>query len=176
MICSVRELGIGDDHDGILVLEPADGATPGTRGRRLLGLATSSSTSPSPPTAATACRCAASPARSATALGRRLARPGAATPAGLRRRAGLVTRCAVADPAGCDRFSMRDRARPRPRRAAARGGCAAGCSSAGIRRISLAVDVTNYVMLELGQPMHAFDRAAAQRPDRRRAGPRRASG
>lgn len=32
----------------------------------------------------------------------------------------------------------------------------------GIRSIDAAVDVTNYVMLELGQPMHAFDRTEIQ--------------
>lgn len=30
-------------------------------------------------------------------------------------------------------------------------------SRAGMRSLSLPVDVTNYVMLDLGQPMHAYD-------------------
>ena len=35
---------------------------------------------------------------------------------------------------------------------------------AGQRSVSLAVDVTNYLMLELGQPLHAFDRARLTGP------------
>ena len=44
-----------------------------------------------------------------------------------------------------------------------------------MRPISLPVDVTNYVMLDLGQPLHAFDLATLEGPivvRRARAGER----
>lgn len=36
--------------------------------------------------------------------------------------------------------------------------------AAGMRSVSLAVDITNYVMLDLGQPMHAYDLGALAAP------------
>ena len=45
-----------------------------------------------------------------------------------------------------------------------------------MRPISLAVDVTNYVMLELGRPIHGYDADKLQGPIRVRRAPPRASG
>ncbi|MBA2389289.1 MAG: phenylalanine--tRNA ligase subunit beta [Geodermatophilaceae bacterium] len=159
MICSARELDLGADATGILVL-PADSRV-GADGVAVLGLNDM------------VVELAITPDRGYCLSIR-----------GLARELALGLRVAFRDPAaaivplrdgpppydvrvedtvGCDRFVAAvvdgiDPSRPSPLWMTRR------LATAGVRSISLAVDVTNYVMLELGQPMHAFDRDRIQGP------------
>ncbi|MDX2540841.1 phenylalanine--tRNA ligase subunit beta [Streptomyces sp. WI04-05B] len=67
----------------------------------------------------------------------------------------------VADPFACDRFTARTVTGLDPD-AQSPIWLRRRLQKAGMRPISLAVDVTNYVMLELGQPLHAYDRSRVQ--------------
>jgi phenylalanyl-tRNA synthetase beta chain len=163
MICSVRELGLGDDHAGILVLgaDGGDVPPPGTPAGPVVGLED------------VVIELAVTPDRGYCLSMRGIARemgtglatewrdPGAVTPPAWSGEPAWDVRVEDAD--RCDRFSMiamegLDPTAPTPwwiRRRLAQS---------AVRSISLAVDVTNYVMLELGQPMHAFDRDAVTGP------------
>ena len=158
MICSVRELGIGDEHSGILVL-PAESAAPGDSALPVLGL-DEAVLDIAVTTDRGYCLSIRGLAReAATALGV----PFRDIAADLPPVDGRAYEISVDDPVGCDQFSARavdglDPTAPTPEWMAAR------LRQSGMRSISLAVDVTNYVMLETGQPLHAFDRAKLTGP------------
>ncbi|MEH0632448.1 phenylalanine--tRNA ligase subunit beta [Streptomyces bottropensis] len=67
----------------------------------------------------------------------------------------------VSDPLGCDRFTARTVTGLDPE-ARSPIWLKRRLQKVGMRPISLAVDITNYVMMELGQPLHAYDRSLVQ--------------
>ncbi|SDX58910.1 phenylalanyl-tRNA synthetase beta subunit [Modestobacter sp. DSM 44400] len=156
MICSVRELGIGEDHAGILVLgSGGDGPAPGTPAAGLLGLDDVVFDLEVTPDRGYAMSLRGIARDLAGALGVAWRDPAALSPPVWSGEPGWVVE--VADPARCDRFSMVAMERLNPT-ASSPWELRRRLAQCGIRSISLAVDVTNYVMFELGQPMHAFDR------------------
>jgi phenylalanyl-tRNA synthetase beta chain len=157
MICSARELGLGDDHAGIIVLPP-DAGRPGDDAIALLGLDEEVIEFEINPDRAYALSLRGVAREAALGFGVPFHDPADRTvPAA--NDAGYPVE--VDDPVGCPVFVARrvsgiDPAAPTPDWMARR------IRLAGMRPISLVVDVTNYVMLETGRPIHGYDAARLQ--------------
>jgi phenylalanyl-tRNA synthetase beta chain len=165
MIASARELGIGEDHTGILVLtqEQVAGTSPGDDAVALLGLGEGVVEINVTPDRGYCFAMRGVAREYGHATGADFTDPGLLRPGErLPRPSGAGFGVELDDTApvhgrrGCDRFVARvvrgvDAAVPSPAWLQRR------LVQAGMRPISLAVDVTNYVMLDLGQPLHAYD-------------------
>jgi phenylalanyl-tRNA synthetase beta chain len=149
MLCSARELGLSDDHSGLLELEGKVGAD----ARGALGLDERVFTLKLTPNRAD-CLSILGVAREVAALtGARLEAP-VISPVPKKSDARHPVR--ISAPEGCGRFAGRvirnvNAAAPTP------GWMKQRLERAGQRSISALVDVTNYVMLELGRPLHVYD-------------------
>lgn len=161
MIASVRELGIGEDHDGILVLSRI-GLDPeiGTDAMELLGLYDQAAEINVTPDRGYAFSIRGVAREYAHATGTPFTDPASkvTAPADLAGGFGVKLNddAPIYGKPGCDRFVARtvrgvDATRPTPPWMTSR------LRLAGIRSISLPVDISNYVMLELGQPTHCYD-------------------
>ncbi|MFT4231425.1 MAG: phenylalanine--tRNA ligase subunit beta, partial [Leucobacter sp.] len=167
MIASARELSLGEDHDGIIVLTRLglsdEELVPGADAKALLGLDD------------TAVEINVTPDRGYAFSIRGVAREyGHSTGAEFRDPAlalslaagsgfpiAIEDRAPIRGREGCTGFVARvvrgiDATRPTPPWMVSR------LLLAGVRSLSLPVDISNYVMLELGQPLHAYDLAKLQ--------------
>jgi phenylalanyl-tRNA synthetase beta chain len=161
MICSARELGIGEDHEGIIVL-PEDAGAPGQDARPVLGLdqeAIEFEINPDRAYALSMRGLAREAALGFDAPYRDPARRDAPDPDDQ----GYPV--VIDDPVGCPVFVARVVSGIDPD-AVTPDWMAQRLALCGMRPISLAVDVTNYVMLELGRPIHGYDADKLQGPIR----------
>ncbi|WP_446219851.1 phenylalanine--tRNA ligase subunit beta [Micromonospora sp. IBHARD004] len=154
MICSAKELGLGDDHSGIIVLPEDTPAKPGDDARPVVGLDDVVVELEITPDRGYALSVRGIARELSHALGVPFRDPALATAPGATERPAYPVE--VRDTHGCDRFAAR-MVRGIDPTAQTPGWMQQRLTVAGIRSISLPVDVTNYLMLELGQPMHAFD-------------------
>ncbi len=152
MLCSERELALSEDHKGIMIL--SDKAPLGRPAYQHLGLNDWLIEVGVTPNRGD-CLGILGLAREVSALrGNSLKTPSVSPHGnnpGLKRLLGVEVR----DPKLCPRYSARIvtglQVAPSPLRMRLR------LEACGIRAINSIVDVTNYVMLETGQPLHAFD-------------------
>ncbi|MDO8847510.1 MAG: phenylalanine--tRNA ligase subunit beta [Coriobacteriia bacterium] len=162
MMCSATELGVGGDASGLLVL-PAD-APVGTPFAEYYGIGDTVlelEVTPNRPD----CLSMVGVAREVAAVTRTTYREPASTPEESGTPAADLVSVEIADAVLCPRYTARVirgvTVGPSPAWLAER------IVAAGTRPVNNIVDVTNYVMYELGQPLHAFDmRSVAQRDGR----------
>lgn len=151
MLCAADELGLSKDHSGLMVLDPKWAA--GTPLATVLGppeTVLELEVTPNRPD----CLSLIGIARELGAVyGQPLKVPSCTLQVAGSKAAVSVS---VEDPAGCPRYTARLLENvtigPSPDWMQKR------LELAGIRAINNVVDITNYVMLECGQPLHAFDR------------------
>jgi len=151
MLCSAKELGLSDDAAGLMPLDTV--AAPGTDLRAALALDDAVLTLKLTPNRADCLSLAGIARELAAATGAPLALP-EVVPVPVT--AAPTRPVRVEDHAACPRFVARlidgiDATAPTPAWMKER------LERSGIRSISAVVDITNYVMLELGQPLHAYD-------------------
>jgi len=170
MICSEREMGLGQDHAGIMILE---GVSPGQNANELLGIGEEILDIAVTPDRGYALSIRGIAREVATAFEVEFRDPAISwSPDLIAPSSGFEPHdCVIDDFSACELLTLRtihgfNPDAPTPRYMVAR------LQACGIRSISLAVDITNYVMMELGQPTHAFDLAKLDGPLRvRRASP-----
>lgn len=153
MLCSAKELGMAETSDGLLILPPD--SPPGADIRKLLGCDDVTIELGLTPNRGD-CLSVLGIAREVAALNSMAltAKDPAAVPAVIKDVLPVTLEAGVDCPRYCGRVLRGVDARaPSPLWLQER------LRHSGVRGISAVVDVTNYVMLELGQPMHAFDLA-----------------
>jgi len=160
MICSARELGISDEHSGIIVL-PEDAASVGADAIALLEIND------------VIIDVAVNPDRGYALSLRGLARELAASfGVAFRDPSSVVELSRYPENSAGVKITIEDTSAASVAYLRTIEGFNPAASSplwmrrriekCGMRSISLGVDITNYVMLELGQPLHAFDKDKIQ--------------
>lgn len=158
MLCSFSELGISDDHNGIIEL-PAD-APVGTDLREYLQLNDNSIEISLTPNRAD-CLSIAGIAREVGVVNQAAVNAPVieAVPATIADKAQIE----VLAPEACPRYLLRVVKNVNVK-AETPIWLKEKLRRCGIRSIDPVVDITNYILLELGQPMHAFDAAKVAQP------------
>src|SRR5882672_2755373 len=151
MLCSARELGLSEDHSGLFKLD--EDARIGRDVRELLSLDDRILTVKLTPNRAD-CLSVLGIAREVAALTRAPLRPPAIPVVPAANKAAFPVKISAAD--GCGRFTGRV-IRNVNAMASSPGWMKQRLERAGQRSISALVDITNYVMLELGRPLHVYD-------------------